>query len=647
MEPKPVWILNHYGGQPGQVRSDRTWRLAEALGRAGFQVTLFHASHHHILNAPVPEDQVDRILDSGRGYRVCAIATRPYRGNGLARLGNMLDFVRGVTRLWKKKRIEAPAVVIASSPHPFVLCLAAKLKRTAGSAFIFEERDIWPRSLVELTGVSWLHPSVLVFGALVKSAYRRCDALVSLLPKSEPYLRSWGLPPGRFHYIPNGVLLDEGLSEPAEAMPEKLRGVIDGARERGEFLVVYTGAMGPPNALQQWFAVAPLVAAERKGGAYPYRVLMLGEGWERRLLEEKSAQPGYDFVSVHGPVSKAVAQEVVRMADAGAISLRPEPLFQLGVSPNKLFDYFAASKPVLFLVDSVHNPVEEAQAGITVPPGDPAKLHHAVMALRMLSPDQRGEMGQRGRAYAEEYHNWSQLGRQYAALVTKVIQSNRPPPVLGKRLGRGIKRALDFALGLAALVVLAPVLAAVACLVAIFLGRPVLFRQPRIGLNGGQFELIKFRSMSDARDSNGQLLPDRERLTRFGRFLRASSLDELPELWNVVRGDLSLVGPRPLLVEYLPLYNARQARRHEVRPGITGWAQVNGRNATSWEERFDLDVWYVDHQSLALDFRILVQTVGVVFRGTGIHAEGNATMPKFTGSPGLQTDGDRASAGME
>lgn len=645
MDPKTVWILNHYGGRPGQVRSDRTWRMAEALGRDGFAVTLFHASHHHILNSPVPQDEVDRVVETGSGYRVCAIACRPYQGNGLARLGNMLDFVRGLNRLWKAKRIAAPAVVVASSPHPFVLSFAAKMKRVAGSAFIFEERDIWPRSLVELTGVSWWHPSVLLFGALVRSAYRRCDALVSLLPKSEPYLRSWGLPAGKFHYIPNGVRLDEGNAPLAEdGMPAKLREMIDGARRRGEFLVAYTGAMGPPNALQQWFAVAPQVAGERKGESYPYRVLMVGEGWERRLLEEKSQQPGCDFVSVHGPVSKAVAQEVVRRADAGAISLRPEPLFQLGVSPNKLFDYFAAAKPVLFLVDSVHNPVEEAGAGFTVPPGDPAKLHAAVMSLRDLTPFQRQEMGRRGYLYAEQHHDWSQLGRQYAALVASVVKSKRRVSTVGRRFQNGLKRILDFTLGLTGLLVLAPVLAIIAALVALFLGRPVLFRQKRIGLGGRQFELMKFRSMTDARDSEGQLLPDSERLTKFGRFLRASSLDELPELWNVVRGDLSLVGPRPLLVEYLPLYNAHQARRHEVRPGITGWAQINGRNATSWEDRFDLDVWYVDHQSLRLDVCILAQTIGVVIRGAGIHAEGNATMPKFTGSPGPCGDRDSANA---
>jgi lipopolysaccharide/colanic/teichoic acid biosynthesis glycosyltransferase len=164
------------------------------------------------------------------------------------------------------------------------------------------------------------------------------------------------------------------------------------------------------------------------------------------------------------------------------------------------------------------------------------------------------------------------------------------------------------------------------------LGSPVLFSQVRPGLHGKPFTMVKFRTMTDERGPDGVLLPDAKRLTDFGRFLRASSLDELPELWNVLRGDMSLVGPRPLLMEYLPLYTPEQARRHEVRPGITGWAQVNGRNAISWADKFALDVWYVDHSSLWLDVKILWRTVRKVLVRDGISAAGEATMSKFTGS---------------
>lgn len=196
-----------------------------------------------------------------------------------------------------------------------------------------------------------------------------------------------------------------------------------------------------------------------------------------------------------------------------------------------------------------------------------------------------------------------------------------------------MKRLFDLSVSALALLVLALPLLVLIWLVRRKLGSPVFFRQVRPGLNGLPFEMVKFRTMTDERGSDGQLLPDAVRLTSFGRFLRSTSLDELPELWNVLKGEMSLVGPRPLLMEYLPLYSPEQARRHDVRPGVTGWAQVNGRNAISWEEKFELDVWYVDHQSLWLDFKILWLTVKKVLVREGISAAGEATMSKFTSSP--------------
>jgi lipopolysaccharide/colanic/teichoic acid biosynthesis glycosyltransferase len=194
-----------------------------------------------------------------------------------------------------------------------------------------------------------------------------------------------------------------------------------------------------------------------------------------------------------------------------------------------------------------------------------------------------------------------------------------------------MKRLFDFLLASVAIAVFAVPIFLLAMSVRRRLGSPVFFTQIRPGLGGKLFKMIKFRTMTDACDASGGLLPDEARLTPFGKWLRSTSLDELPELLNVLRGDMSLVGPRPLLVEYLPLYTAEQARRHEVRPGITGWAQVNGRNAISWEEKFKLDVWYVDNQSLWLDIKILWHTVKKVLVREGVSADGEATMPKFTG----------------
>lgn len=194
-----------------------------------------------------------------------------------------------------------------------------------------------------------------------------------------------------------------------------------------------------------------------------------------------------------------------------------------------------------------------------------------------------------------------------------------------------IKRLFDIAASAFGLLLLAPVIAIVAWQIRRKLGSPVLFRQVRPGLNGRPFEMIKFRTMRDAVDAAGNPLPDSERMTPFGSFLRSSSLDELPELWNVLKGEMSLVGPRPLLMEYLPLYSPEQYRRHEARPGVTGWAQINGRNALSWDEKFKLDVWYVDNRSFWLDLKIIFLTIKKVVVRDGISADGEATMAKFTG----------------
>ena len=195
-----------------------------------------------------------------------------------------------------------------------------------------------------------------------------------------------------------------------------------------------------------------------------------------------------------------------------------------------------------------------------------------------------------------------------------------------------MKRILDIIIASIALILLSPLYAFVAYKVKKNLGSPVLFRQVRPGLHGKPFEMIKFRTMKDAVDEQGNPLPDSERLTPFGQMLRSTSLDEMPELWNVIKGDMSIVGPRPLLMEYLPLYSPEQAKRHDVRPGMTGHAQVNGRNAIGWEEKFKLDTWYVENQSIWLDFKIMFKTVHKVLAKDDISAEGEATMTRFTGS---------------
>jgi lipopolysaccharide/colanic/teichoic acid biosynthesis glycosyltransferase len=286
------------------------------------------------------------------------------------------------------------------------------------------------------------------------------------------------------------------------------------------------------------------------------------------------------------------------------------------------------------LVPGCVDAVADGVTGTLVPARDAASLADAVDRY-LGDAALRREHGAAGRERAvrdfRQEAIWEALHREYLRMLGPGAGPGRAPR---RAPGDAAKRAVDAGASLAALVALSPVLLLTALAVRLFLGSPVLFRQARPGLHGRPFVLYKFRTMRDATDASGKPLADEARLTAFGRWLRSTSLDELPELWNVLRGDMSLVGPRPLLTEYLPLYTPEQARRHEVRPGLTGWAQVNGRNALGWSDRFAMDVWYVDHRSLLLDARIVLRTLRAVVAREGISEAGHATREPFRGTTG-------------
>ncbi len=311
-----------------------------------------------------------------------------------------------------------------------------------------------------------------------------------------------------------------------------------------------------------------------------------------------------------------------------ALDLLVLPTYREGF-PNVLLEAAAMSLPVVAsAVNGCTDAVAHDKTGVLVPVHDAPALADSIIAY-LLQPERRRAHGPAARTMVEARFSrqtvWSALGDFYAELRSA-------QPARQQLTQRMLKRSLDVLVSAAALLLLAPVMAAVAIAVRVKLGGPVLFRQQRPGLAGRAFTMVKFRTMLDATGADGKPLPDGDRLTSFGKLLRSTSLDELPELWNVLRGDMSLVGPRPLLMEYLERYTPEQARRHEVRPGVTGWAQVNGRNALSWEDRFRCDVWYVEHRSLSLDLRIIARTLALVVRRTGVNAAGESTMFPFRGT---------------
>jgi lipopolysaccharide/colanic/teichoic acid biosynthesis glycosyltransferase len=290
----------------------------------------------------------------------------------------------------------------------------------------------------------------------------------------------------------------------------------------------------------------------------------------------------------------------------------------------------AAAAGIPAIASRIYGLTDAVQDGVTGclhQPGNSEELTDAMESLA-ANPFLRKQLGQQACERANKDFAVQILTKALLTFYAEQLAA-RAPTAAG--FGQTAKRVFDLVGAIAALVVLAPLLLMVAAMVKIFLGSPILFRQSRPGWHGKLFMCLKFRTMTDARDAEGRLLPDGERMTAFGRFLRRSSIDELPELINVIHGEMSLVGPRPLLAQYLERYAPEQMRRHEVKPGITGWAQVNGRNALDWKRKFELDVWYVDHHSLWLDMLILARTLGKLFSPDGISSSGHATMPEFFG----------------
>jgi len=299
--------------------------------------------------------------------------------------------------------------------------------------------------------------------------------------------------------------------------------------------------------------------------------------------------------------------------------------------PRSVLEAMSTALPVVATdIRGCREAVVNGETGLIVPPRNGTALAEAV-SLLLANPELASRMGSAGRERAERLYSHQLVQRRFVGVIESALREQNSQTRPGK-VGR-TSRLLDVVISGGALIVFAPLLGAIALSSRFALKGKPLFVQSRVGKDDHIFAFYKFRTMTDARGATGELLPDEQRLTGLGRFLRATSLDELPQLWNVLKGDMSLVGPRPLLPEYLPRYSAFQRRRHEVKPGITGWVQVNGRNSLTWEQKFELDVWYVDHRSFWLDVKILCLTVLQVLRRDGISQAGHATMPEFLGSP--------------
>lgn len=500
-------------------------------------------------------------------------------------------------------------VIYAYHPPLTTGVAAACIGAARGTPFVLDVQDLWPDTL-DATGML-KHPTVLnIIEMVCQWVYRRAAHITVLSSGFKTRLEERGVRPDKLSVIPNWA--DEAQIQ-LEKRPE------DGANfgMKGHFNVVFAGMMGRAQGLETVLEAARLLPSKSH-----VQFVLVGGGIEAPKLKLKAKELSLSNVRFLPRMPPSEVGRVLGWSDALLVHLKDNPLFSITI-PSKTQAYLHAGKPIVMAVrGDAAALVCAAQAGVILDPENPEALAAAVQKLSQLPTVELEEMGARGQEFYQRELSLDVGVLRFTEVFDRVRQRSRGEPM---------KRIFDVLGSVMALIIFAIPMSITAMFIKQKLGSPVLFSQTRPGQNGKPFQMYKFRTMTNARDTEGNLLSDAQRLTTFGRFLRSTSLDELPGLWNVLRGDMSLVGPRPLLMEYLERYTSEQARRHEVKPGVTGWAQVNGRNAISWEEKFKLDIWYVDNQSFLLDAKILWHTVVKVIKRDGISAAGEATMPIFTG----------------
>ena len=622
-----VLYYHQYFSTPEGAAGSRSYALARSLVEAGHQVQMVclrHALTHTGLGGPFASGQRRGLVD---GIEVVEFDL-PY-SNHAGLLERALVFLRySWQSLQLALRSDADLLFATTTPLTAgIPGIAARWLR--GTPFVFEVRDLWPE-LPRAMGVV-RNPFVLAaLSALEWLSYHSADACIGLAPGICEGIAERGVAAGQITSIPNACDLElfQPLSQGETKQPELISGLPQPLAPCS-FVAAFTGAHGLANGLD---AVLDVAAELQRLGRHDIQLLFIGDGRCKPALKQRVAREALRNCHFLPPIPKPqLAQILSQSVHVGLMVLDDVPAFYRGTSPNKFFDYMACGLPVVNNYPGwLAELIREHQLGIPVPPRDPEAFAEALIMLAD-QPAQVASMGSNSRTLAESRFSRRVLADQWRQVLeaTASCYARRRHGFLRKQVYAMLKGLLDRVAALVALLLLSPLLIVVALLVRWRFGSPVLFRQQRPGYRGKPFWLLKFRSMNNARDASGALLPDALRLTPFGRWLRATSIDELPELVNVLRGEMSFIGPRPLLMQYLPLYSPQQARRHDVKPGFSGWAQINGRNAISWDEKFRLDVWYVDQKCCRLDLYIFFLRIWKVIRRQGISASGEATMPPF------------------
>lgn len=525
------------------------------------------------------------------GVSVLRVPLYPsHDSSGIKRAANYLSYAASATV--GALLLRRPDVAYVYHPPATAALSAVILRALKGVPFVYDIQDLWPDTLAA-TGMMQNAAVLAGVERYMQGVYRRAARISVLSGGFRDRLVGRGVPERKLEVIPNWAAEDQiNLTPPS---PQRVREL----GFAGRFNVVFAGTMGKAQALDTVLDAAQLLQDDPRA-----RFVMIGGGVEEERLKRSAAERALNNIEFLPRRPPSEIGEILSLADALLIHLKDDPLFDITV-PGKTQANLRAGKPILMGVrGDAAQFVREGGAGLTFPPQDARALAEAIRTLMALSPHQRSTMGENGARYYEQHMALDVGVRKFAELL-EIAR-------VGSTAYLPYKRMLDILIASAALTTAAVPLALLALVIRRKLGSPVLFTQIRPGLYEQPFTIYKFRTMTDERDERGVLLPDARRLTPFGQFLRSASLDELPSLWNVLKGDMSIVGPRPLTMAYLPYYSDEHSLRHHVKPGVTGLSQVSGRNYLPFSRRLGLDVEYVRNLSFVADLNILVRTVSVV-----------------------------------
>lgn len=587
-----ILVLDPLFRLPDQPGPARTFGIAKRLIQAGHRVTVLTTSA--ALPDPAPREfagiQIDAVSEErGRfGFPPPTVA-----------------FSRAVPgRIWRHEDVDV--VLAADCPAPALLAAMIFCGNRAAQLLL----DVRRLPSDEKPAPAFDAAMAAAGRGIFRSAARFARRVFALTPEIRERVIAEGVPASRISVSPLAAEAAAASSHTESPLPTTGR------------ILLYAGPFAAEGA-ERLVPVAKAVDTLPPTDAF--RIVVCGDGPGRSRLETLARDAGVLDKTLW--IAPPLSPHVQAAAFAAASAVVAPSLHDDMESAAAFFDGLAAGKPMVIWGSGANRELIESRAAGIGLPADPSVAARE-LADFLRDADGLRRAGSQAQALAGGRFGLERTTAEIRAAVEEAAAAVPRRVVLRERLLRN-KRIIDVAVSAAGLIVLSPVMAAIGIAICLKMGWPPVFTQERPGLKGETFRIYKFRTMSNATDAAGALLPDAARLTPFGKFLRRFSLDELPELINVLKGDMSLVGPRPLLPEYIPHYTTEQRRRHELRPGVTGWSQVNGRNAASWEDRFKLDVWYVDNLSLWLDLRIILKTFWIALTGAGVNAPGHATMPRF------------------